>query len=97
MRKSMTDEKWYDEEIAPKLKEIAKQCEEKGIAFVATVEYAPGERGSTYLIPEGAGLAMRMLCHCSRMGENVDGYIIGLKRYALDNGIDISGSIYLSR
>jgi len=23
-------EKWYDEEIAPKLKEISKQCEEKG-------------------------------------------------------------------
>jgi hypothetical protein len=91
------NEKWYDKEIAPKLKEISRRCEEKGVAFVATVEYEPGERGSTYIIPKDAGLAMIMLRHCSKMGENVDGYIIGLKKYALEHGIDISGSIYLSR
>jgi hypothetical protein len=90
-------EEFYDKEIAPKLAELANLCGERGMAFVAVVEYAHGERGRTERIPEGSGLAMTMLAHCAKMGENIDGYVIGLYRYAKAKGIDMSRSIVMSR
>jgi len=92
-----TTEEWYDAEIAPRLKELADKCGAKGLAFVAVVEYAPGERGETFVLPEGTGLAMIMLQHCAKMGANIDGFIMGLKEYAAEKGIDTGASIYLSR
>lgn len=73
-------EAWYDEELAPKLVEIGKLCEARGIPFVAVVEYAPGERGETRYLPDSAGLCMKMLSMLASAGDNVDGYLIGLSR-----------------
>ena len=42
--------KWYDDEIAPALAEIAEKCRKEGVPMVAVVEYEPGERGSTLLV-----------------------------------------------
>jgi hypothetical protein len=89
------NEVWYDNEIAPALLAISLKCEARGVALVAVVEYNPGERGGTYCMPSSAGLAMVMLRHCAKMGENVDGYMIGLIRYANDKGIDTKASIYM--
>ena len=88
-------EEWYDAEIAPKLLELADRCRERGMAMVATVEYARGERGSTMALPDGAGLAMQMLRLCANAGENVDGYMIALSRFCYANGIDTSASIFM--
>jgi len=38
-----------------------------------------------------------MLYLCARLGNNVDLYMMKLRQYAVERGIDISGSIYLSR
>lgn len=88
-------EDWYDAEIAPKLLELADRCREHGMAMVATVEYAPGERGSTMALPDGTGLAMQMLRLCANAGENVDGYMIALRRFCDANGIDTGASIFM--
>lgn len=88
-------EDWYGVEIAPKLLELADRCRERGIAMVATVEYAPCERGSTMALPDGTGLAMQMLRLCANAGENVDGYMIALRRFCDANGIDTGTSIFM--
>lgn len=90
-------EAWYDAEIAPALAELAKRCHERGMAFVAAVEYAPGERGGTYYLTDDAGLEMHMLHFCARTAPNVDGYIMNLKRFATRKGIDTSASWVLTR
>jgi hypothetical protein len=41
------NEDFYDSEIAPQLFAIAEACKARGISFVATVEYDPGEFGTT--------------------------------------------------
>lgn len=93
----MNSEEWYDAEIAPALLALARQCEERGMSFVAAVEYQPGERAGTYLLTESAGLEMRMLHLCARTAPNVDSYVIGLQRYCAEHGIDTGGSIVLRR
>jgi predicted oxidoreductase len=92
----MTNEEWYDAEIAPALAELAKRCHERGMAFVAAVEYEPGERGGTYYMTEGAGLEMRMLHICAQTVPNVDAYVLNLKRFTEREGIDTSASWVLT-
>lgn len=89
------NEEWYDKEIAPILLELANKCGDRGMAFVSVVEYEAGKRSQTTRLPDGSGLAMVMLNHCAKMGENVDGYVLGLKRYCDINGIDTGSSIVM--
>lgn len=90
-------EQWYDTEIAPALMAIARKCEAAGVAMVATVEYGPGHRSSTFVTPPSAGLAMHMLRICASSGNNVDSYIITLLRYLREKGINTDESMVLSR
>ena len=89
-------EDWYDAEIAPALRDLAKKCHERGMSFVAAVEYEPGERGGTYYLMEDAGLEMEMLRICALTAPNVDAYVINLKRHAHRLGIDTSASWVLT-
>ena len=89
-------EDWYDAEIAPALRDLAKKCHERGMSFVAAVEYEPGERGGTYYLTEDAGLEMQMLRICALTVPNVDAYVINLKRHAHRLGIDTSASWVLA-
>ena len=92
-----SNEEWYDAEIAPTLRDMATKCHERGMSFVAAVEYAPGERGGTYYMTESAGLEMQMIRMCALTAPNVDSYIISLRRFASEHGIDVSASIFLTR
>lgn len=75
-------EAWYDAEIAPALANLATRCHERGMSFIAAVEYQPGDRGATYYLTKDAGTAMSMLHICAQTVPNVDSYIINLKRWA---------------
>ena len=88
-------EAWYDAEIAPALAELAKRCNERGMSFVAVVEYQPGDRAGTYMMTEDAGLSMQMVSLCSRTAPNVDAYVMNLKRHCKAVGQDMSGSFVL--
>lgn len=92
----MTNEDFYDKEIAPALLELMKKCEQKGMSFVSVVEYLPQQRGRTNFLTKDAGLAMVMISHAAKCGENIDGYVIGMKRYANENNIDTNASIVMS-
>ena len=78
----MTDaadrERFYDEEIAPKLMELAKACEARGLGFVAVVEWQPGDCGHTATLPAGAGPAIRMAELAGRSRGNVDAFMIAV-------------------
>ena len=89
-------EAWYDAEIAPALAALAERCRERGMAFIAAVEYRPGDRGGTYYLTEDAGTAMRMLYLCAQTVPNVDRYVINLKRWAKLNNVDTSSSWVLT-
>ena len=77
------------------LAELAKRCHERGMAFVAVVEYQPGARAGTYYMTEHAGLAMHMQHFCAMTAPNVDAYVMNLKRHCKAVGQDMSGSFVL--
>jgi hypothetical protein len=91
----MNTEKIYDTEIAPKLLEIAKICEANGIPFLALVEWAPGNIGRTELRTKDECLEMIMVRHCAKTAPNIDGYVLGLAKWANKEGIDMRGSFVM--
>lgn len=93
----MTNEEWYDAEIAPKLKTLADQCRDRDMAFLGIVEYAPGDRGRTQNNLRGAGLEMKMLVACCHAGKNIDGYFFWLAKYCESNGFDTNSSYVMRR
>jgi len=78
-------EQIYDEQIAPLMMQAAKICEAAGVALVATVEYAPGEFGSTAILPDGAATRLRLAAGYLLSG-NVDTLIIELMKQARKTG-----------
>jgi hypothetical protein len=91
------NEEFYDKEIAPILLDLSTKCGERGMHFLAQVEYDAGEYGLTRKFSDNPSLAMVMLWLCARSQNNIDGYIIGLLRYTHENNIDVSQSIILNR
>jgi hypothetical protein len=89
-------EKYYDEVIAPKLSEIATLCHQNGMPFLAVVEYKKGSRGRTFTPKANPSFEMVAINHAAKVMPNVDSFIIGIKRYCLENGIDHSSSIYMN-
>lgn len=89
------NEAWYDAEIAPALAALAKRCHERGMSFIAAVEYEPEERGGTYYLTDDAGLSMHMLRLASQTAPNVDRYVMALRKHCKDVGQDFSGSFVL--
>ncbi len=90
-----TSEAWYDSEIVPALAALAKRCNERGMSFLASVEYEPGNRGRTTFLTGGAGLAMQMIDMCSATAPNVDKYIMRLIQHCKKHGIDTASSFVM--
>lgn len=96
----MTNEQIYDAEIAPKLLEISKRCQELGFAFVANVEWEVGETGRTEFCPatDGTGTrpsAKQLLVHyAARCHGNIDAMLMAVVRDAEKFG---HSSMYLYR
>jgi len=90
-------EKIYDKEIAPKLKEIGEICVKHDIPFLAVAEWAPGKVGRTDFQTQDECIDMVMIRHCAKTAPNIDGYVIGLVRWARAHKVDFSRSIVLQR
>lgn len=84
----------YDAIIAPKLLELAKICHEHGMPFLATVEYAPGDYGTTADLPAEASrsLPMDWAYIAARARGNADTMIGHMVRQAQKRG---HGSVYM--
>jgi len=88
-------EKIYDKEIAPKLKEAGDLCVKHGIPFLAVAEYAPGMVGRTSFQTNDECIEMVMIRHCAKTAPNIDGYVIGLMRWAREKHISWNASIVM--
>ncbi len=89
-------EQFYDEVIAPALLNLAMQCRERGMPFLATVEIAPGDYGTTADMPKASerSLAMDWAYAAARSHGNADALILHLMRQARERG---HGSITLAQ
>jgi hypothetical protein len=86
-------EKFYDDEIAPALLDMAKRCAERGMSMVAVVEYEPGtdeddigSTGETVSLQPGSGFKMRLIEAAIQAHGNADALIMALMRYATEHG-----------
>lgn len=90
----MTNEEFYDAEIAPKLLELCNLCGDRGMSLVAAVEFAPNMVGETSRLVEGHGVEMRMAYLGIKARGNIDSLVIEVARRAHEVG---HSSMILSR
>ncbi|MEY9718819.1 hypothetical protein [Sinorhizobium fredii] len=86
-------EDFYDAEIAPALADLAKRCRERGLSFVASVEFDRGDSGSTVSLADGHGWLIETVAVAARSNHNVDLIIGHIHRKAREVG---HSSLYLS-
>ena len=86
-------EKLYDDIIAPKLLEIGEICVKNNIPFLAVVEYASSMIGKTQLQTKDECLEMVMIRHCAKTAPNLDGYVLGLMKWANKKGVNMDASM----
>lgn len=82
-------EKIYDEQIAPKLLEVAEICKSIGLPFAAIVEFDLDEHNTAVTVapmPDGAGAAMRIVAYAMRAQGNVDALIMALQKDGAKHG-----------
>lgn len=82
----MTNEEFYDIEIAPKLMELGTLCQDKGMSFSCFVEYAPSQYGETSCIKAEASVAFRMILWAAAAHGNIDSLVIAVAKYAQKHG-----------
>jgi hypothetical protein len=85
-------EAFYDAEIGPKLLELAKLCEARGMSFVANVEYGDGETASTVSLAKSAGIKVLLSAWATRCHGNVDSLWNAIVKHAREYG---HNSVYL--
>lgn len=79
-------EDFYDQEIAPKLLALCKECQDRGVSFVAKVEWEPGESGMTAFVAEGAGIALLIASWAAKANGNADALIMALMKHGREYG-----------
>lgn len=89
----LTDEEFYDTEIAPLLMQASLLAQNRGLPLVATVEYAPGEFGTTATLPADHSHAMAINLMAARAGGNFDALAFGMSRRVREAGCGHSSMI----
>ena len=72
-------EKFYDESIAPELARLAELCHERGISFLAAVEYGPGSIACTSWFVEGYSWPLEMIAEAVEAMGNIDLFLFSAK------------------
>lgn len=88
-----TNEQYYDDEIAPALLELCKKCNERGMPFVAAVEWKKDIVGLTSQQTPDAGLAIIMIALMARSAPNFDSFYINFIRWCREANVDTSQSM----
>jgi hypothetical protein len=76
----------YNEQIAPKLAEIGRLCEQHGMSFVAAVEYQPGSLGETRVLAGEVTFAPLLVSMAIQACGNVDKLMLNAWEYARAHG-----------
>lgn len=91
------NEAWFDQEIAPATAALAQRCRERGMSFLATTEFAPGQRASIEHLEPHAGMAMHMLRINMHTGDNFDAYVINLVKWTTAHKVNLCGSLIMAK
>lgn len=94
-RAKSENEIFYDEEIAPVMRELCEKCHKRGMPFVAAVEYDSamlGGYGSTTQAKQGMSMAMEIIYQAIYCRGNVDILFEKIIKLAGDNHT----SVYLA-
>ncbi|WP_312595752.1 hypothetical protein [Brevundimonas sp.] len=89
----MTDEEFYDSEIAPLLLKASELSQARGFGFVATVEYAPDSFGTTATLPANHSHAMAINLMAARSMGNFDAVAFGLSKRITQSGCGHSSMV----
>ena len=76
------NERFYDEEIAPQLRELALKCQAHGVPFAACVEFDPGAVGATIIGSDRATNIHKLVAAAIDARGNIDALFIALARWA---------------
>lgn len=79
-------ERFYDEQIAPALANLAEQCAARGLSLLAFCEYGEGY-GHTRLLAPDASTAMRLIDGAGQANGDVDGLVFAISRWAKAEGL----------
>jgi len=79
-------QRFYDQEIAPALQELAARCVANGLSFFSVVEWKPGEHGRTTYLSPPSGRAVRWADAAARANGNADALIMALMKEAQQVG-----------
>ena len=79
-------ERFYDVEIAPALSALGLRCQERGLSFLAVVEYAVGEIGKTATLQAERGPQIDWAYVAATAAGNADSMILHIMRKAETTG-----------
>lgn len=82
----MTNEEFYDREVAPKLLELCNACGARGMSFLASVEYGPEGIGETTQLAPDASVKAVMAYWGIKARGNIDAFMIAAQRHANEHG-----------
>lgn len=85
-------EKLYDEEIAPRLKEVAELCKKAGIPMLATVWFQGEDSGTTRVFPGEPNPSFTLAHAAHRCRGNLDKLCFTLVREVSEEN---NGSVVL--
>lgn len=89
------EEAWYDAEIVAPLNEIAKKCQERGVAFVAGVFYGGDEAvGITRVLPDPSPMTARWAHYAMQTHRNIDALFNAIRRDAEEHNVNMASSVY---
>jgi len=74
-------EKFYDEQIAPALLDLAEQCAAHGLSLLAFCEYGDGYGHTRHLAPDASN-AMRLIDGAGQAKGDFDGLVFAWSRWA---------------
>lgn len=79
-------ERFYDDEVAPKLLELSQACKARGMSFLGLVEYGPGLLARTESLQGDAGIGQLIAHWAARADGNVDALMMACRRHAQQHG-----------
>jgi hypothetical protein len=88
----VTDEEFYDTEVAPVLMDLARKHERRGLAFLALAQWDKASKNfaRTVTLPERAPAGVRyanaLASATTDRGVNIDGFMIAVMKEARETG-----------
>jgi len=78
-------EQFYDDHIAPELLRLGKLCEDRGMAFLAHIEFDEGYFGTTVAIPVKRSWAFVLAHYAVQAKGNFDALAFAVARHVREN------------